>query len=456
MALKKATTDLTKGNPAKLIFFFAIPYLIGNLFQQFYNIADTVIVGRILGTNALAAVGATGSLVWFAIGSIQGITTGFSAVTAQRFGAKDAEGIKKSFGMSITLSVIFTIILTAFCVIFAMPILKFLNTPEEIINGSYNYIIWIFIGLFTSTIFNLLSNMIRALGDSKTPLVFLVIACVINIILDVVFIAILGMNTDGAGLATVISQLISGLMCLLYIKKKQPELHITMRDLKLEGTLNKQLLKTGMPMAFLNIVLSVGGIIIQFVNNSLGTLYVASYAAANKIEQFIVQPVVSFGAAVAVFSAQNYGAGKFKRIKKGGTQCLLMTLAWTTIGAVLMFLTGKILMYAVAGGESEELITNGYHYIVINSVLSCILAPLVIYKSILQAIGRTVVPMISGFVEIFCRAFASVVFSQYIGFIGICFANPAAWLGAYIPIAINYYVMLNDFKKLGMNEQSDD
>lgn len=448
------TTDLTKGKPAKLIFFFAIPYLIGNLFQQFYNIADTVIVGRILGMNALAAVGATGSLTWLAMGSIQGLTTGFAAYTAQRFGANDLNGVKKSFGIGIVLSAIFTFFLMVICIVGAMPILELLNTPEEIIVDSYNYIMWIFIGLFATTIFNLLSNMIRSLGDSKTPLVFLVIACIVNIILDVVFIKCFGMGPEGAGLATAIAQLVSDVFCVIYIVKKLPALHISLKHLKPEKEMSVNLLKIGIPMAFLNIVLSVGGIIIQFVNNGLGTLYVASYSAASKVEQFITQPVLSFGAAVSVYAAQNYGAGEYKRIKKGVNQCIFMCLAMSVALTIVMIFFGKGIMYMVAGDESIELINNGYMYVVINSVLSVILVPLVVYKSVLQSLGRAIVPMITGFVEVGCRAAGSLILVEYFGFMGVCFANPLAWLGALILIVIDYLLFSAKLKKLEVVKNS--
>lgn len=441
------TNDLTKGSPAKLIFFFAVPYLLGTLFQQFYNMADTVIVGRILGMNSLAAVGATGSFVWFAMGAIQGLTMGFSAVMAQYFGRGDERLVKKSFAVSLVLTAVFTALLTFVSIRYAYPILELLNTPEEIIDEAHGYIMWIFIGLFATSLFNITSNMIRGLGDSKTPLFFLIIACIINIILDYVFIAYGKMGADGAGLATFIAQLIAGILCVIYIAVRLPILHFPIKDLKPEMKVSMHLINTGIPMAFLNMVLSIGGIIIQFVNNGLGTLYVATYAAANKIEQFITQPVLAFSSAISVYAAQNYGAGEYKRIQKGSNQCILMTQAWTAASTVLILLFGKLLMYAVAGGENQELIDNGYLYLVVNSVLCVILVPLCIYKGILQSVGRSAVPMISGFIEIGCRAGASIFLSALWGFAGVCFANPAAWLGALIPIAIDYWVWMHGLKK---------
>lgn len=447
------TKDLTQGSPAKLIFSFAVPFLIGNIFQQFYNVADTIIVGRILGTNALAAVGATGSISWFAIGGIGGLTAGFSALTAQCFGAEDEAGIKKSFSMGILLSLIITVILTFFCLKYAYPTLRLLNTPGEIIDDSYHYIRWIYIGLFATALFNLLSNVIRALGDSITPLIFLVIACMINIILDFVFIIYGKMGPAGTGLATTISQLASGLLCIGYIIKKMPLLHLKKQDLIPEKVIIQNLLRLGVPMAFLNMVLSIGVIVLQFVNNGLGTLYVAAYTTATKIEQFVELPFSSFGSAIAIYTAQNYGAHKLQRIRKGTNQCLAIMLAWSVFSAIMIFLFGKWAIRFIAGGDNLDLIHYGYQYIVINSALSIMLFPLIIYKCVLQSIGRAVIPIISGFAEIVCRAATAIYLTKWYGFIGICLTNPVAWLGALILIVFDYRLLLRKFKKMGMNDE---
>jgi len=436
------TNDLTKGTPAKLIFMFAIPFLIGNLFQQFYNMVDTIIVGRTLGVEALAAVGATGTLTWFAMGTIQGFTTGLSAVAAQYFGANDETGIRKCFAMSILVSFLFTAVMTAVMVIFAYPILEILNTPADIIKDSYSYIIWIYTGLAATNLTNLMSNMIRALGDSKTPLVFLVVGCLVNIVLDFVLIIYGKMGTGAAGLATAIAQLVSGILCVIYILRKLPQLHVSKQDFRIDAGIVKRLLKIGMPMAFLNMVLAVGGVVIQWVNNGLGTIYVATYSSANKIEQFLTQPILSFGSAVAVYAAQNYGACKFERIKKGVNQTIGMTFVISVLGTFVMFFFGKTFMMFVAGGENEEIIINGYYYLLINSAMTVFLIPLVIYKSVLQAIGSAVLPIFSGFVEVFARAGASILLTDAFGFIGLCFANPAAWFSGLIPIAYDYYRFL--------------
>ncbi len=457
-------TDLTKGNPAKQIFIFSIPYLIGNLFQQFYNIADMVIVGRTIDTLAYTAVGATSSLVWFASGAIQSLTVGFSVIAANAFGADDEDKIKRSFAVSIKLSAIISVVFALLCTLFARPILELLRTPEDIIDQSYGYVAWIFAGLVATALFNLLSNMIRALGDSKTPLYFLVVACIINIILDIVFIVVCGMDTDGAGLATVLAQLISGLLCIVYIKKKQPLLHLSREHFRFDKDMSTLLLKIGVPMAFLNMVLSVGGIVMQFVTNGLGTTYVSAQTTGSKLESFVTQPILSFGSAISVFAAQNYGAKKYSRILDGGKKTIFICFAWSLIACVSIFFFGKPLVELIAGHIEQTVVDNAYLYILINTALTFILSPLVICKSVLQAVGRTTFSMISGFTEILGRAGLSVavimligasVFDEAVGYAVMCFGSPLAWLFGFMTVLPDYVMMRKSFKRLSLEaEQS--
>lgn len=440
------TKDFLKGNPAKLILFFAIPYLIGSLFHKFYNFADTAIVSRTLGVNALAAVGACGSIVWFFMGSIMGLTAGFSALVAQRFGAKDMHGVKHCFGNSISLLIIFTAILTNVGQHFIASILELLKTDPKIIEDSTRYMMWILAGLTTTALYNILANMLRALGDSKTPLYFLIISCFINIALDLYFILHCNMGPAGAGLATVLAQLVSGICAVIHVVKKMPELHFRIMDLVPDWKTCGQLLHIGVPMSFLNMVLSIGGIIITASNNNLGRLYTATYSAAAQIEGFLLEPLMAFGAAVAVFAAQNYGAGKFARIRNGIRQTMAMSYASVGICTLILLIFGEPLLTYFTKGESPDLIYCGIEYLMFNSVLSAILVPLTTLKPVLQSLGRAFVPVLSGFVEIPCRAVAAIWLSSIWGFTGICFANPAAWLGGLIPIAIDYFIMIRGFK----------
>ena len=451
------TADLTKGSPLKQIFLFSIPFLIGNLFQQFYNIADMVIVGRTLDPLAYAAVGATGGLVWFASGAIQALTTGFSVITARFFGAGDEENIKRSFAASIKLSAIITIIFSVICVIFARPILEIMQTPADIIDRSYKYFLWVCIGLIATALFNLLSNMIRALGDSKTPLYFLVIACLINIALDYVFIAVFGMDTDGAGLATVVAQLVSGLLCIIFIIKKKPLLWVSRGDFEANAIMDRALLSIGVPMAFLNMVLSIGSIVMQFVTNGLGTLYVSAQTTGSKIETFVTQPLLSLGSSASVFAAQNYGAKKYARVIDGTKKTAFMGAIWCAIASVIMLPFGKAFVRLLAGNVEGDIIQNAYLYLIVATLLSFIVSPLIIYKQILQAVGRTFWSMISGFTEILGRAGMSVVViillnagtvDKPAGFVLMCLAEPAAWAFGLLTVIFDYIFMVKEFKGL--------
>ena len=452
------TRDLTQGSPFRQILLFSIPFLIGNLFQQLYNVVDMVIVGRALDSTAYAAVGATGSLVWFASGAIQSLTTGFSVIAAHHFGAGDEERVKKSFGAAIKLSAIISVALAIVCVLLTRPILTLLRTPEDIFERSYRYIIWIFVGLVATALYNLLSGMIRALGDSRTPLYFLIIACIINIILDIVFIVFCGMDTDGAGLATVVAQLISGLLCILYIKQKHPLLHLRGRHFHYDCVMDKSLLKIGIPMAFLNMVLSIGSVVMQFVTNGMGTLYVSSQTTGSKIESFVTQPLLSLGSSVAVFTAQNYGAKRYDRVIDGSKKTVYMSLAWCGIASCLMIPFGSVIVRLLAGDVSDEVTRNAYTYILVNTVMTPILSWLIVYKSVLQSVGRTTLTMISGFSEILARAglalavlfmMSAAVFGEALGFFVMCFANPLAWLFGLLTVIPDYILMKRQLLKRG-------
>ncbi len=448
------TTDLTKGNPIKLLFIFTIPYLIGNLFQQFYNIADTVIVGRTLGTTALAAVGATGCLAWFSLGFVMGACSGFSVITARCFGSGDLQGVKKSFAMSILLSSVITVIMALLCTVFLRPLLVLLNTPSDIIDLSYRYIFIIFAGMPTATMYNLLSNQIRALGNSTAPLVFLIIAAAINIACDFVFILTLNMNVEGAAYATILAQGISGFLCLGYIIKKVPQLHISKGNFAIDMPLIKSMLAVGLPMGFLNMILSIGGITIQWVTNKLNTIAVATYTAACKIEQITNLTIQSFGASLSVYVAQNFGAGNVKRIKQGVNGCLAMCFGISVVATVIMLFFGKNLMAMIVRSDADsQIINDGNAYIIINTGCMLLLTMVVIYKSALQSMGRAFIPTMSGFAEAVCRACVALLLALQFGFIGLCFASPAAWLGAVLLLAPEYYIYMN---KLSEKEMSDE
>lgn len=285
--------DLTTGTPAKLIFLFTIPLLVGNIFQQFYNMVDMIIVGQTIGKEALAAVGATGSITFLIIGFAQGLTAGLSIITAQRFGAQDFRGVKKSFAVAIIISFTVTAILTVLSLVFLRPLLLLMQTPPDIIQQAQEFISVILGGMFASMAFNLLSNMIRALGDSRTPLFLLIFAVIINVILDLVFIINFHMGIAGAGYATVIAQISASLMCVIYIKRKIPLLQVSKSDFKIDKDTIFTHLNAGLPMAFQSSIIAIGAVVLQSALNSLGTDVVAAQAAAGRIDQFATQPMMS-------------------------------------------------------------------------------------------------------------------------------------------------------------------
>lgn len=430
--------NMTEGNPAKLIFMFTIPLLIGNLFQQLYSMADTLIVGRTIGVGALAAVGATGSITFLIIGFAQGLTVGFSIVTAQRFGAGDERGVRQSVAVSALLSLIITIILTTLSVLYARSILEWMQTPPEIIDQAYQYINIIYWGIAASVLFNLLSNIIRALGDSRTPLLFLIIACVLNIILDLLFILGFSMGVEGAAWATVISQLVSGILCLYYMIKKLPIVRLTRAEWKADKEAWTEHMRLGLPMGFQSSIIAIGAIVLQAALNSLGAMSVAAYTASQKIDMVATMPMASFGMTMATYAAQNYGARKFERIRQGVKQCCIMSVSFSVAVGLIIILAGHKLVEIFVGPGHPEVIKLAQTYLVINSVMYFVLAFLFIFRFTLQGLGQSFVPTFAGVMELVMRIFAAIILADYLGFAGVCLANPLAWLGACIPLTIAY------------------
>lgn len=437
--------DMTSGKPIKLIWNFTIPLLIGNLFQQLYNMADTFIVGRTIGVHALASVGSTGSIIFLILGFANGLTAGLAIPLAQRYGAKNYSGVKRSFYVSILISAMVAILLTILSMLFCRQILEIMQTPVEIIDGAYDYLMVIFAGIFSSMAFNLLSNIFRSIGDAKTPLYFLVIACIMNIILDVVFIAGFGMGVEGAGYATVLSQIFSALACILYIWKKIPILRLNSKDFVAESSDVKEHVRISFPMAFQSSIIAIGAIIIQIILNQLGATAVAAYTAAQKIDQVAILPMMSFGVTMATFVAQNYGAKKYDRIWRGVRDCIKLSLTFAISVGIILNVFSPIFIRAFVGVGHEEVVELGAIYFITNGTMYSLLSLLFIYRYTLQGVGKTFTPTVAGIMELCMRAFAAVVLSNLYGYTGATMANPLAWLGSLIPLMIAYYLFKNKF-----------
>lgn len=436
------TKTLTEGKPFLLILQFSLPLIAGNVFQQLYSMADTLIVGRTIGVNALAAVGCTGGINFLILGFISGLTTGLSIITAQKFGSGDTAGVRRSFAVSILISTVFTVIMTVIAILVTTPLLHLLQTPAEITADADIYLRIVFFGIPAIVLFNLLSNVIRALGDSRTPLYFLILTCAINVILDYTFILVFHMGVAGAAIATVLSQLLTGIMCIIFIMKRIPLLHIQKEDFHMDRQNIHIHLFTALPMAFQMSIIAIGSLILQFALNRLGSVSVAAYTAAQKIETIATMPMNSFGTAMSTYSAQNYGAGKIDRIRKGVTQCILLSGSISIVLGAVNILVGRQLTALFVSSQETEVVHLSHTYLTITGCCYLVLALLFIYRFTLQGLGKSLVPTIAGAMELIMRTFSALILAQHFGYIGASLSNPLAWAGACIPLGIAYYVTI--------------
>lgn len=436
------TKDMTTGNPVKLILFFSIPLLIGNVFQQFYSMVDTIIVGRYVEVQALAAVGVTGSLSFLILGFTFGLTGGFSVIIAQRFGANDEDGLRKSVATSTILSIISTIIITLASMLSAKPVLSLMNTPDDIINDATIYIIIIYAGTCATVFYNMIAGILRSLGDSKTPLYFLILSSILNIILDLFFILNFNMGVRGAAYATVIAQGISGILCLIYALKKYPILRLKKEDWIWDKNFALKHLNVGIPMALQFSITATGVMVLQTALNAFGSTVIAAYTAASKVEQIVTQPGISFGTTMATYCGQNLGAGKYDRIKEGVKKGSIITIMVSIIAAVVLFVFGKSLSTLFISSDQIEALNYSKQYLNTVAAFLPILGMLFIYRNSLQGIGDAFIPMMAGVAELVARIIVAFTLPAFIGYIGICLASPFAWIGATIPMAIKYRILI--------------
>ncbi len=434
--------NLTKGRPLKQILFFALPIFIGNVFQQLYSMVDNIIVGNTLGDNAFAGVGATTSLAFLIIGFVQGLTAGFAVKTSQYFGNQDEERVKSSVATSIVLSAVLTVILTFASIFTTMPILNLMQTPDEIIEYSYDYIVVVFAGLGATMLYNLVSSILRALGDSKVPLLFLVLASVINVGLDLLFIVVFKMGVAGAGWATVISQLISGVACAIYMFKKYEILRLSRRHFKMSFKFSWAHLKIGLPMAVQYSIIAVGIMVQQAALNAFGTLYVSAYTAASKIDSLITQALVAMGSSVATYVGQNFGAGEIGRINKGVNQAMLVSVGLAIVGGLLVYFGSDLLTSLFVKNPSAEMLDLSKRYLFWQGVFYIGLAVIYVYRNALQGMGYSMLTTAGGVIELAMRILASFLLVKVWSYLGLCLSNPCAWIGVDVLYLTSYYLLM--------------
>ena len=433
------TNDMTKGNPLKIFIFFSIPLLIGNVFQQLYSMVDTIIVGRFVGVEALAAVGSTVSMFFLVNGMILGLTSGFGVLVAQKFGAKDEVAIKKAVASNIILTLVLTVFITIIALLVKNPLLRMMNTPDNIFNDASTYITIIFAGIITQALYNMAAGILRALGDSKTPLYFLMVSSIVNVILDLVFIINFKMGVSGAAYATNIAQGFSAVLCLIYSYKKFQVLRLKKEDFKVELSYYTKHLKVGVPMGLQFSVTAVGIIIVQSAINVFGSTVIASYTASSKVLQLVMQPATSFGVTIANYSGQNLGAGRFDRIKSGMKIMNKVSIITSLLAGLVLIFLGKYFVRLFIENPTAEIFT--YSQLVFNysAVFFIPLGFIFVYRNVLQGMGESFMPMMAGVLELIARSIVAFTLPKYIGFTGICLSDPVAWVAASVFLMITYY-----------------
>lgn len=438
--------DMTVGSPGKMILQFTFPLFIGNVFQQLYNMADTIIVGKFVGANALAAVGSTGTIMFLIIGFLQGLTAGFTVPTAQKFGAGDLKAMRKTVGSAAILSAIVSVIMTVVSMLGMKSLLHLLNTPSDIFQDAYSYIMVICAGIFAQVLYNLLASILRALGNSKIPLYFLILAAGLNVVLDLLFIIVFHMGAVGAAYATVISQGVSGALCLIYIVKKVPVLKMKKDDWKMNGHLVKIQFGVGFPMALQYSITAIGSMMMQSALNILGSVVIAGFTAGSKIEQLVTQAYVALGTTMATYSAQNMGAGKIDRIRKGFKNAMIIGTIYSIVTSIFVMTVGKYLTPLFLSENLGEIM--GY----VDIYLKCVgmffipLAIVNIFRNGIQGMGYGLLPMMAGVAELIGRGVVAIIASQKRSYVGVCMASPVAWILAGGLLLVMYYFIMRRAK----------
>ncbi|MDQ7992286.1 MAG: MATE family efflux transporter, partial [Propionicimonas sp.] len=434
------TRNLTVGSPTRVIVLFTLPLLIGNLFQQVYQFTDAAVVGRLIGVDALAAVGASGSLVFLLLGFTFGAATGLAIPVARAFGAGDDAGMRRQVAAGVLVSAGVAVGITAVGCLGARPLLELMQTPDNLIEDSTTFLTITFAGASVTMAYNFLSAVIRALGDSRTPLVFLMIACVLNAGLVVLFIGGFHLGVAGAALATVVAQLTSVVLCVALIVRRMPQLRLRRADWALlPGELGEST-RIGLTMGFQMSVIAIGTVVLQYAINGLGSDAVAAATTAMRVDQLAVAPLASFGMAMTTFVAQNRGALQWQRIRTGVLRTSFVTWAVALgLGAVIIAFGTPIVRLFVGEGE-DAVVELAHQYLVINGVLYPILASLFLLRNAIQGLGSTGVPTVAGFMELLFRAAAGVFLVGQLGFVGVALAAPLAWIGALVPVAVAWFV----------------
>lgn len=440
-------TDMTVGKPLKIMLRFAIPILLGNIFQQFYTMVDTIIVGKFVGTKALAAVGATGTITFLILGFLMGVTNGFTVFTAQKFGAGDMKKMRETVGNAAILSILLAGTMTLVSMAFMRKLLLYMNTPEDIFQDAYIYVMIICGGIFANVLYNLLANILRALGNSKVPLYFLIISASLNIILDLLLIIVFHMGVAGAAWATIFSQGISGILCLVYIIQKVPELHLQKAEWRFQKEIALSQVRIGIPMGLQFSITAIGSIMVQSALNMFGSFAIAAFTAATKIEQAFQIAFWALSSALATYNAQNIGAGRLDRVKKGFHDAHILGVIYSIAAGLILIFFGKYFTYLFISEDLDQVLP------MIDTFMKCtglFFVPLYFVNGLrngIQGLGYGFLPMCAGIMELIGRGVTAVISAKNASYIGVCLASPMAWLAASLFLAVMYVYVMKDMEK---------
>lgn len=439
--------DLTTGNPLKLIIKFAIPLLLGNLFMQIYQISDMLIVGHLISVDALAAVGASAPIYMVFLMIAFGFTGGLTVITAQRFGAKNDEGVRRSVFHSLLAAMTLSIIMTVALVLSLKDLLRLMNIPEQIFKDAYDFMFLLSLSSVMIILYNLMSGFIRALGDSKTPLYFLIFSSLINIVLNFIFIYYFQWGVSGSAAGTLVANTVSVIICGAYMWHKFPLLRLQKKYMQFDWQLMKEHLNIAIPMALQFSILSFSIMIVQSVCNSFGPQVIAAFATSLRIEQLATQPLLALGLAMATFSAQNWGANLLSRIRRGVKYALILSTCISVIGFLLVREIGQYMISAFIENGDEFIIQTGKRYLVISTQFYFFLGLIFVFRNTIQGMGKPIIPLCSSIMELITRAFAAIYLAKIWGYVGIFYASAISWTSAGILVACGYLYYIHKFSR---------
>ena len=442
---------MTQGKPVKVLLGFTIPVFIGNVFQQFYNMVDAVVVGKFVGTKALAAVGSTGTIIFLIIGFLLGLTAGFTVLTAQKYGAGKMDEMRQTVGNALILTALISAVMTAVSMTGMHALLKFMHTPDDIFKDAYAYVMIICGGIFAQALYNILASILRALGNSKVPLYFLILSAMLNIVLDLVFIIVFKLGAPGAAWATIISQGVSGVLCLVYIWKFVPELRMKKEDWYFRRNLAAKQIGVGIPMGLQYSITAIGTMMVQSALNILGSYAVAAFTAGNKIENIFTQAYVAIGTTMATYNAQNIGARKLDRVRQGFNSAHIIGITYAIVTGVIIFFFGKYLSYLFISDNAAEVIPMVDTYVKCVAVFFIPLHFVNALRNGIQGMGYGLLPMLAGVAELAGRGITAMVAAAHKSYFGACMASPMAWvLAGGLLIVMYFYVMKDMKRRLGL------